>query len=212
MTSPAPSLTLAGILAGIILTLATPVSGTAQPPPGPPGPTKPLIVNPCAQTIAPGSFNRWLSRRLRAQRQLGYGKRPHFAGRPVSVCRWRAVVQKTRRVERRVARWRRACLNGSPSANRCLGRHLSRSYGWHRNPQWSCLDSLWGHYESGWDRRADNPTSDAYGIPQALPGSKMGRGWRDSAKVQITWGLGYIRNRYTTPCGALAARVAQGWY
>ena len=73
-------------------------------PPGQPAPQAPLIVNRCAPTIPAGTFNRWLTRRLRAQRQLGYGKRPHFAARPVSVCRWRAVQRKTKRVERRLKR------------------------------------------------------------------------------------------------------------
>lgn len=78
--------------------------------------------------------------------------------------------------------------------------------------QWSCLDSLWGRYESGWNVYADNPNSTAYGIPQALPGSKMGAGWQTDRDVQIKWGLNYIQNRYGTPCNALRDRVAKGWY
>jgi len=76
--------------------------------------------------------------------------------------------------------------------------------------QFSCLVSLWNR-ESGWNVYASNP-SGAYGIPQALPGSKMGPGWQTSATVQINWGLGYIAGRYGNPCGAWAHSQSTGWY
>jgi len=80
--------------------------------------------------------------------------------------------------------------------------------------QFSCLDSIYSS-ESGWNIHADNPTSSAYGIPQALPGSKMasaGSNWQNDAATQIRWGLGYIKGRYGSPCGALGFRQAHGWY
>jgi hypothetical protein len=67
-----------------------------------------------------------------------------------------------------------------------------------------CLEKLWDH-ESGWNAKAENKGSGAYGIPQAFPGSKMGSvagDWRTNPATQITWGLGYVKNRYQTPCGA----------
>ena len=76
--------------------------------------------------------------------------------------------------------------------------------------QYSCLVSLWNR-ESGWNVHASNP-SGAYGIPQALPGSKMGAGWQNDASVQINWGLGYIAGRYGNPCGAWAHSQSTGWY
>lgn len=88
---------------------------------------------------------------------------------------------------------------------------LAARRGW-TGQQWSCLDSLWGRHESGWNHRADNPTSDAYGIPQALPGSKMGLRWQTDPTVQIAWGMGYVASRYGSPCEALAFRQAVGWY
>ncbi len=88
---------------------------------------------------------------------------------------------------------------------------MARDFGW-TGQQWQCLDTLWGTRESGWDHTSDNPTSDAYGIPQALPGSKMGPGWQHNPRVQIRWGLGYIKGRYGTPCGALAHSHSVGWY
>jgi hypothetical protein len=80
--------------------------------------------------------------------------------------------------------------------------------------QFSCLDSLYTG-ESGWRVDADNPTSSAYGIPQALPGSKMasaGPDWATNPVTQIRWGLGYIRDRYGTPCGAWSFKSGHGWY
>ena len=77
-----------------------------------------------------------------------------------------------------------------------------------------CLDKLWTK-ESGWNHKASNPSSGAYGIPQALPGSKMGTvadDWRTNPATQIKWGLGYIKGRYGTPCKAWSHSQAVGWY
>jgi uncharacterized protein YabE (DUF348 family) len=84
--------------------------------------------------------------------------------------------------------------------------------GW-GSDQFSCLVSLWNK-ESGWRTNAANP-SGAYGIPQALPGSKMasaGGDWQTSASTQISWGLGYIAGVYGTPCSAWAHSQATNWY
>jgi len=80
--------------------------------------------------------------------------------------------------------------------------------------QFPCLDALWTK-ESGWNVNADNPSSSAYGIPQALPGSKMataGSDWATNAATQIRWGLGYIKASYGTPCGAWAHSQSYNWY
>jgi hypothetical protein len=87
------------------------------------------------------------------------------------------------------------------------------SYGW-SSSQFSCLDSLWNQ-ESGWNVYATNTTSGAYGIPQALPGSKMasaGADWQTDAATQIRWGLSYIKSLYGSPCGAWGHEEADGWY
>jgi hypothetical protein len=87
------------------------------------------------------------------------------------------------------------------------------SYGW-SSGQFSCLVSLWNQ-ESGWNVYATNPTSGAYGIPQALPGDKMasaGPDWQTDAATQIRWGLSYIQSLYGSPCGAWAHEEADGWY
>jgi hypothetical protein len=77
-----------------------------------------------------------------------------------------------------------------------------------------CLSPLWDR-ESGWSTSASNGGSGAYGIPQALPGNKMakyGSDWQTNPVTQIKWGLQYIKERYSTPCGAWASFQAQGWY
>lgn len=80
--------------------------------------------------------------------------------------------------------------------------------------QFGCLERLWER-ESGWNPHANNPSSSAYGIPQALPGARMasaGADWRSNPVTQVRWGLGYIRARYGTPCGAWAHSQSHGWY
>lgn len=69
--------------------------------------------------------------------------------------------------------------------------------------------------ESGWDYTATNAASGAYGLVQALPGSKMasvGADWRTNPATQIKWGLGYMNDRYGTPCGAWSFWQAHSWY
>jgi resuscitation-promoting factor RpfB len=100
-----------------------------------------------------------------------------------------------------------------PGTAKAIARELLKKRGWGTD-QYNCLVTLWNH-ESGWRVRAANP-SGAYGIPQALPGSKMasaGPDWQNNAETQIKWGLGYISSRYNTPCGAWSSWQSQGgWY
>ncbi|NJP32695.1 lytic transglycosylase domain-containing protein [Micromonospora thermarum] len=99
------------------------------------------------------------------------------------------------------------------SGNRKIGCALMIDAGFGID-QFPCLDKLWTK-ESGWNHKARNPSSGAYGIPQALPGSKMGSvadDWETNPATQIKWGLGYIKGRYGTPCGAWAHSQDVGWY
>lgn len=87
------------------------------------------------------------------------------------------------------------------------------SYGW-SSSEFSCLQPLWNR-ESGWNYQAFNSGSGAFGIPQALPGSKMaaaGADWQTNPATQIKWGMGYIKSTYGTPCGAWSHEQAYGWY
>jgi hypothetical protein len=96
---------------------------------------------------------------------------------------------------------------------RTIARALLAEFGFSES-QFGCLDSLWER-ESHWNVYADNPSSSAYGIPQALPGSKMssaGADWATNPVTQIRWGLGYIEDRYGSPCGAWGHSQSHGWY
>jgi hypothetical protein len=101
----------------------------------------------------------------------------------------------------------------SPGTAEAIAESLMPSYGFSVKSQWGCLYDLW-QQESSWDVTAEN-ASGAYGIPQALPGSKMasaGPDWQTNATTQIKWGLGYIQSIYGTPCGAWAHEEADGYY
>ena len=91
------------------------------------------------------------------------------------------------------------------SGSRAIGCALTLEAGF-GIAEFPCLNNLWNK-ESGWNYKATNPGSGAYGIPQAYPGSKMasaGADWKTNPATQIKWGLGYVKGRYKTPCGAWA--------
>jgi hypothetical protein len=94
-----------------------------------------------------------------------------------------------------------------------IAQGLLSSYGWPAS-QFACLKPLWQH-ESGWNVSSSNAGSGAYGIPQAVPGSRMasaGPDWRTNATTQIKWGLQYIKSTYGSPCAAESHEQATGWY
>ena len=87
------------------------------------------------------------------------------------------------------------------------------AYGWGQD-QFLCLAQLWTK-ESNWLTTATNPSSGAYGIAQALPPGKYssaGADWLTSYRTQVEWGLGYIGQRYGSPCAAWNHSVARNWY
>ncbi|MFH8880483.1 transglycosylase SLT domain-containing protein [Streptomyces californicus] len=80
--------------------------------------------------------------------------------------------------------------------------------------QFQCFSNIVNH-ESTWNYRATNPSSGAYGLMQALPGSKMssaGADWQTNPATQIKWGLSYMDSRYGSPCGAWSFWQANNWY
>lgn len=100
-----------------------------------------------------------------------------------------------------------------PGTARAIGLEMVLARGW-SEAEFACLDSLWTR-ESGWRTNAANSSSGAYGIPQALPGSKMasaGADWQTNPRTQIQWGLDYIAGRYGTPCQAWAFFQDRNWY
>ncbi|MDP3207814.1 MAG: hypothetical protein Q8M65_01570 [Rhodoglobus sp.] len=101
----------------------------------------------------------------------------------------------------------------NPAAARAFAyaQLAARGFGADQN---DCLLWLWNR-ESGWRTNAYNASSGAYGIPQALPGSKMGNyaaDWRTNYETQVMWGLIYIQGRYGSPCAAWAHSQSVGWY
>jgi len=104
---------------------------------------------------------------------------------------------------------------GGASANQQIGQVLAAARGW-SGPQWAALKNLWNG-ESGWSSTALNKSSGAFGIPQALPASKMasaGSDWKTNAATQIKWGLSYIASRYGNPANAYSAWLSRSphWY
>ena len=103
---------------------------------------------------------------------------------------------------------------GTPAGNKIFAQsYITQKHGWNAS-EFSCLTSLWNR-ESHWRHTARNKGSGAYGIPQAMPGSKMakfGADWQTNPVTQIKWGVNYIAKRYKTPCNALAHSHSTGWY
>ncbi|WP_026124176.1 aggregation-promoting factor C-terminal-like domain-containing protein [Nocardiopsis baichengensis] len=106
---------------------------------------------------------------------------------------------------------------GSPPSGgdpKATAQAMMGDFGWGQDQFSGCLEPLW-EKESNWNPSAQNPSSGAYGIPQALPGSKMasaGSDWQTNPATQIKWGLGYIEDRYGSPCEAWSHSQANGWY
>lgn len=100
-----------------------------------------------------------------------------------------------------------------PGTAQAIAYDMVMARGWSAT-EYDCLVALWNR-ESHWNVYAHNPSSGAYGIPQAVPGDKMASvasDWATNAETQIIWGLGYIAGRYQTPCGAWGHSERQGWY
>jgi hypothetical protein len=99
-----------------------------------------------------------------------------------------------------------------PGTAESIAYNMLPSFGFSTD-QFGCLNNIWTR-ESGWRYNAEN-ASGAYGIPQALPGSKMasaGADWMTDPTTQIKWGLGYIKSVYGTPCDAWAFWQDHSWY
>lgn len=146
------------------------------------------------------------------------GERQRLALKAVEEAAAKARKEAAERAAREKARKelearQQAIIANAVADPKSVAKLLMLDHGWGAT-QFSCLDALWTK-ESGWNYRATNPYSGAYGIPQALPGSKMGTvasDWRSNPVTQIKWGLNYIGQIYGTPCGAWSHSQASGWY
>lgn len=147
-----------------------------------------------------------------AQRSIAVTQARKAEARKIAVAR--AAARAAARLAAQQQPAQQPAVSSAPSGSpQQIAMAMLGSFGW-SSSQFSCLDSLWSH-ESGWNVSAANPSSGAYGIPQALPGSKMasaGPDWQTNAATQISWGLGYIQGSYGSPCGAWAHEESSGWY
>lgn len=102
---------------------------------------------------------------------------------------------------------------GAPSANAALARRMMPA--WASGAAWSAWNYV-AMRESGWSQFAENPTSGAYGIPQALPPTKLPfagqKAGGSNPAAQIGWMIGYMSARYGGPIGAAAWEASHGWY
>ena len=115
--------------------------------------------------------------------------------------------------ERKRALANRGYLPGTTDPREIARQILKNKYGY-GDSDFDCFNNIIIR-ESMWDIDATNPSSGAYGIPQALPGSKMasaGSDWRTNPATQIIWAIGYMEDRYGSPCAAWSFKRANGWY
>lgn len=171
----------------------------------------PSVVSLSSNAGDLSSFNRSLDT------QIGLASRQAAALRTAAARRHAADIataraKRARQVaaDRRASRSRRAAiLAGDP---RDIARAMLADRG--QSGEFGCLDNLWTR-ESGWQVHDTNGSSGAYGIPQSLPADKMasaGDDYRDNPATQIRWGLGYIADRYGSPCAAWSHSQSYNWY
>ena len=104
-------------------------------------------------------------------------------------------------------------VSGSVAEYQAYAEKRCFDYGW-SDADFQALVKLWNK-ESRWNPYACNSRSGAYGIPQALPATKMstyGTDYLTNYKTQINWGLNYIKSRYGTPTAAWNHSCSKGWY
>ena len=160
--------------------------------------------------------NRFIARQARQARQAAAARRARRAAaqrRAAARAAARQAAEAARSAARGQSTQAAAPAAAQPSGSpQQIAMAMLGSYGW-SSSEFGCLNALWSR-ESGWNPTAAN-ASGAYGIPQALPGSKMasaGADWQTNPATQIRWGLGYIKGLYGSPCGAWSHSEATGWY
>lgn len=86
-------------------------------------------------------------------------------------------------------------------------------YEWTENDYYAIVQIV--NRESSFNPYAVNKKSKACGLFQAYPCSKMakyGKDYRTNYKVQVAWGMDYIKNRYKTPSNAWNFWQSHHWY
>lgn len=124
-----------------------------------------------------------------------------------------AAATKAKAAEQARALKNRGHAAGTTDPREIARQTLRNTYGYGAD-QYSCFNYIIMR-ESMWKVNATNPSSGAYGIPQALPGSKMATvaaDWRTNPATQIIWAIEYMKDRYGSPCDAQGFKAALGWY
>ena len=190
----------------VIVVVAKMNFGEGKPPAG----TSDMSTNQLLQALSGYQMDPMVARAESQAKQRAYEKQ---------VAAERAAAKKAKARAKALAEkkaWealkRKMSHDPSAAENQAYAKKLNAMKGWGRC--WSSLLVMWNH-ESGWNEHASNPSSGAYGIPQALPGRRMssaGPDWQNNAMTQIAWGLGYIGARYGDPCRAWSFWQAHHWY
>lgn len=180
--------------------------GKGKPPPG----TADMSTNELMQEMSGYQMDPVVAGAQANRRRIAYEKQLKLEKEARRKAALRAKLLKQKREWEALKR--RMSNNPSAQENQAYAKTMNAKRGWGRC--WGSLLTMWNH-ESGWNEHASNPGSGAYGIPQALPGSKMasaGPDWHNNAMTQIAWGLGYVGSRYGDPCRAWGFWQAHHWY
>ena len=208
------SVTLIGVATPSIVSAATPTTLASAVAPATSLPQGAETPQAYAYAGAlPTTIDRGFDRASRA-------KRAAQAARAEAALAKAAAAQARAQSARLAAAARQRALVGrittgiaSVAEMRSWAHHAVNARDW-SDDQWTCLNKLWT-LESSWSITETNASSGAYGIPQSLPGDKMATvasDWRRNANTQILWGLGYIADRYGSPCSAWAHSRAYNFY
>ena len=194
------------IVALVLVVVANVNFGKGKPPPG----TASMSTNELMQELSGYQMDPVVAGAEANAKRRAYEKQLKLERAAKKKAAARAKLLKEKREWEALKR--RMSNNPSARENQAYAKQMNAKRGW--GGCWGSLLTMWNH-ESGWNEHASNPGSGAYGIPQALPGSKMasaGPDWRNNAMTQIAWGLAYVGSRYGNPCRAWGFWQAHHWY
>jgi hypothetical protein len=125
-----------------------------------------------------------------------------------------ARKKKIAQQKARIARIKKLGYEPGTTDPKSMARQILQNKFGYGSDQFACFNNIIMR-ESMWNVHATNAGSGAYGIPQALPGSKMasvGSDWRTNPATQIIWGVRYMKSTYGSPCAAWGFKSSHGWY
>lgn len=214
--SPIPRLKSALGNVGIVAAAAAVAAGAIAPGAPRTEPSPEVASGPAGRVVEGVVFSEpdRQARPSRSQSRAELDDRLGGSGRPESVKRKKRSRQDSRAPRER-REDRRPAARTSPAPTdldpRVVARQMMPAFGF-ADSEFGCLNALYVS-ESDWEVHADNPTSTAYGIPQALLSEhEVPADYMTNPVTQIRWGLGYIRDSYGTPCAAWEFKQANNYY